>query len=183
MNQQIRQIAERLKGLRDAIDISTSDIAKVCEISEDEYKKIETGDTDIPVSLLQKISQYYGIELSTLMFGNEAYMSSYYLTRAGKGPTVERQKAYKYQALAAGFRDRDFTPFMVTVEADNEKRRNLNSHSGEEFNYNSEGKMLLNIKRKELILHAEDAIYFDANMPHGMKALDGENVKFLAIII
>ena len=29
-------------------------------------------------------------------------MSSYFLTRAGKGTSIERTKAYKYQSLAAG---------------------------------------------------------------------------------
>ncbi len=183
MNQQIKQIAERLKGLRDALDISTEDIAKVCEITNDEYIDAESGEKDIPVSLLQKISQYYNVELSTLMFGNEAYMSSYYLTRAGSGPAVERRKAYKYQSLAAGFKNREFTPFKVTVSYDAEKLITLNSHNGQEFNYILEGKLLLNLNGKEIILHPGDSIYFDSNIPHGMKALDGENVKFLAIII
>ncbi len=33
-------------------------------------------------------------------------MSSYFVTRAGKGTSIERTKAYKYQSLAAGFMNR-----------------------------------------------------------------------------
>jgi hypothetical protein len=35
----------------------------------------------------------------------------------------------------------------------------------------------------ELVLFEGDSIYFDATKPHGMKALNGKEVKFLAIII
>ena len=43
--------------------------------------------------------------------------------------------------------------------------------------------MLLLINGKELILEAGDSIYFNSDLPHGMKALDGEVVRFLAVII
>ena len=183
MNQQIKQIAERLRGLRDAMGVKEDDIAVVCSISVDEYKSIESGECDIPVSILQTISQHYGIELSVLMFGNEAYMNSYFLTRAGSGASVERRKAYKYQALAAGFKNRDFTPFEVTVEYNADKEMTLSSHVGQEFNFILEGKMLLNLNGKELVLNEGDSIYFDSSLPHEMKALDGKTVKFLAVII
>lgn len=183
MNQQIKQIAERLKGLREVLDIDVREIASICGISEEEYLKTESGKNDIPVSMLHQISQHYGMELSTLMFGDEAYMSSYYLTRAGKGPTVERTKAYKYQALGAGFKDREVTPFLVTVEPDENKPLTLNRHDGQEFNLVLKGKMLLHINGKDLILNTGDSIYFNSTLPHGMKALEGEQVQFLAVII
>ena len=46
-----------------------------------------------------------------------------------------------------------------------------------------EGRMMLSINGKELILEPGDSIYFDSSLPHGMKALDGKTVKFLAMII
>ena len=33
-------------------------------------------------------------------------MNSYFLTRKGKGASVQRTQAYKYQSLAAGFMNR-----------------------------------------------------------------------------
>ena len=184
MNEQIKQIAQRLKGLREALDIEKREIAQVCLVDESEYDQIESGNADIPVSILHQIAQHYQIELSTLMFGDEAHMSAYYLTRAGKGPAVERTKAYKYQALASGFKHRKADPFIVTVEPNDQPQPiTQNTHSGQEFNLVLKGNMLLNINGKELILHEGDSIYFDASIPHGMKALGGEQVQFLAIII
>lgn len=184
MNEQIKQIAERLVGLRDALEITPEDMAKVCQLSPEEYRKLESGTVDISVSVLHQISQAYGVELTTLMFGDEPKMSSYFITRNGKGTAVERTKAYKYQSLAAGFAGRKADPFMVTVHPKPEEEPiYLNSHPGQEYNLVLRGRLLLKINNKELILEEGDSIYFNSELPHGMKALDGEKVCFLAIIL
>ena len=158
MDEQILQIAERLKGLRDALDLSPEEVAAVCQLTPD------------------------GVDLATLMFGDEPRMSTYFVTRRGKGVTVERSKAYRYQSLAAGFVGRRADPFVVTVHP-NEDTMSLNTHPGEEFNMVLEGRMLRQIGNKQLTLGEGDSIYFNANQPHGMKALDGKKVIFLAVIL
>ena len=171
MNEQIKQIAERLAGLRDALEITPEEMAKVCNLTPEQYMKLESGTVDISVSVLHQISQAYGVELTTLMFGDEPKMSSYFITRKGKG-------------IAAGFVGRKADPFMVTVHpAPDGTPIYLNSHPGQEYNMVLKGRMLLQINNKELILEEGDSIYFNSELPHGMKALDGEKVSFLAIIL
>lgn len=181
MNEQIREIAQRLAGLRDLLGILPDEIAAVCNIPADEYLGYESGEKDIPVSVLQNISKKYKVELTALLFGDEPTMKTYFLTRAGQGTAMERTRAYKYQALAAGFAGRKADPFIVTVEPSG-NNFHLNSHSGQEFNYVIEGSMLLSVGGHELTLNEGDSLYFDATQPHGMKALDEKPVKFLAII-
>ena len=176
MSEEIRQIAERLVGLRDALDLRPEDIASTCNIDLETYLGYESGEKDIPVSFLHQIAKHYGVELPALMFGYEPRMNSYFLTRKDKGVAVERTKAYKYQSLAAGFANRKADPFMVTVEP-----FTLNTHPGQEFNLVLEGSMHLRIGEKELVLNEGDSIIFDSTRPHGMKAIDRQ-VKFLAII-
>ena len=184
MDDKIKQIAERLRGLRDVLELTAEDIARDCDLSAEEDRWAETGEYDISVSMLQKIARKYGIALDALMFGEEPKMSSYFLTRAGKGTSIERTRAYKYQSLAAGFINRSADPFIVTVEPkpDNEPIH-YNSHTGQEFNLVLEGRMLINIEGKELILNEGDSLYFNSKLPHGMKALDGKTVRFLAVIM
>ena len=184
MSEQIQQIAARLAGLRDALEITPEEIAKTCQLTLEAYLELESGHVDIPVGVLHRISQTYGIDLTTLMFGDDPKMSTYFVTRLGKGVTVERSKAYKYQGLAAGFAGRKADPFLVTVHPKPEEEPIcLNSHEGEEFNFVLSGRMLVRINEKELILNEGDSIYFNARLPHGMKALDGKKVSFLAIIL
>jgi len=118
-----------------------------------------------------------------LMFGEEPHMRNYFLTRKGQGLHVERRRAYNYESLASGFRGRKADPFIVTVEPKPaDTPRDMNSHSGQEFNMVLEGDMELTIGEKSLILHEGDSIYFDATQPHGMRTLNNQQVKFLAII-
>ena len=182
MNDQIRQIAERLKGLRESLDLSTAEMAVRCEKKALEVERYESGEVDIPMSYLFDIAQHLGVDTSTLISGEEPHMKSYFLTRKGKGVSIERTKVYKYQALASGFKNSVSQPFEVTVEP-NENPIYQNSHTGQEFNYVLEGRLHLRINDRDLILGEGDCIYFDSSKPHGMKALDGKQVKFLAIIM
>jgi transcriptional regulator with XRE-family HTH domain len=182
MDEQIKQIAERLRGLREALQLPLEDVADECGIPVEQYRDAESGKVDISVSMLQKIAHNYHISLDELMFGEEPKMTSYFVTRAGKGVSIERTKAYKYQSLASGFRGRIADPFIVTVEPNNNTMF-YNTHDGQEFNLVIKGSMQLCINGKELTLNEGDSIYFDSKQPHGMKALNGEQVQFLAVIL
>ena len=184
MDEQIKQIAERIRGLRDALDLSVEEMAAQCGLGIEQYQLMESGGGDISVSMLQQVARHFDIPLDVLMFGEEPKMSSYFLTRWGTGVSVERTKAYKYQALASGFKARKADPFLVTVEPKPENTPMFyNTHRGQEFNLVIEGRMLLSINGKELVLEAGDSLYFDSSLPHGMKALDGKAVKFLAVVM
>ena len=41
----------------------------------------------------------------------------------------------------------------------------------------------VSIDGRDLILNEGDSLYFNSKLPHGMKALDGKTVKFLAVIM
>ena len=180
----IKSIANRLRGLREVLELSAQEVAESCHLRVEEYMALESGESDISVNVLQTIARRYGISLDVLMFGEEPKMNAYFITRAGAGVSVERRKAYKYEALASGFRDRKADPFIVTVEpAPTDAPMHLNSHEGQEMNYVLEGRLLLSLNGKELVLNVGDSLYFDSSLPHGMKALDGRPVRFLAIIM
>ena len=180
----IKSIANRLRGLREVLELSAQEVAESCHLRVEEYMALESGESDISVNVLQTIARRYGISLDVLMFGEEPKMNAYFITRAGAGVSVERRKAYKYEALASGFRDRKADPFLVTVEpAPADAPMHLNSHEGQEMNYVLEGRLLLSLNGKELVLNVGDSLYFDSSLPHGMKALDGRPVRFLAIIM
>lgn len=183
MDETIKLIGERLKGLRDVLDIPLSEVAGLCGMTEEAYRDMEEGCGDLSISALQKISRQYGIALDVLLFGEEPHMCSYFLTRKGQGMSVERRKAYSYRSLASGFRGRKAEPFMVTVEpkADGTTLE-TNTHQGQEFNLVAEGSMEITIGKKSFVLNEGDSIYFDATRPHCMRALNNKPVRFLAII-
>jgi len=182
MNTHIEQIAQRLRGLREAFNLTTSESALKCGISPEEYELFESGTSDIPMSFLCEAADVFGVATTALISGEEPHATGYFITRKGTGISIERNKAYKYRSLAHGFKNPRAEPFKVTVEPGN-KPMTINTHPGQEFIMILEGSLQLQISGNDLILHEGDCIYFDASRPHGMKALNGKKVKFLAIII
>lgn len=183
INEQIKLMAMRLRALREDLDISVDELAERCSISADELVRYESGEYDIPMNFLCNAATVLGVEPLELFAGDSPNMSGYWLVRKGKGVTIERSKAYKYQALAMGFKHAKASPFIVTVEPKDDEKMHLNSHDGQEFNLLLKGQLQLEIGGKSMVLNPGDSIYFDANLLHGMRALNGEQARFLAIII
>ena len=184
MDEQLKQIGERLKGLRDVLDLTAQEVADTVGISLDKYEKIEAGEVDITISNLMKIAHKYGISAEELMFAEAPHMKSYFVVRKGQGMSVERTKAYKYQSLVSGFVNHKADVFIVTVEPKPEAHTIYKkSHPGQEFNMILEGTMELYIGGKTIVLEEGDSIYFDSTKPHGMKALGDKAVRFLAFTV
>ncbi|AUS95831.1 transcriptional regulator [Clostridium thermosuccinogenes] len=184
MSEQIRQIAERLKELRNIAGLSPEDLAAQLKIPVDTYKEYESGEVDIPVSFLYKVASMFNVELTALLTGEGPKLHTYSLVRAGKGVSIERRKEYKYQSLAYNFANKKAEPFLVTVEPEDESTEvRYNSHTGQEFNYVLEGRMKVIIDGHEVVLNEGDSLYFDSGINHAMRALDNKPAKFLAIII
>jgi quercetin dioxygenase-like cupin family protein len=184
MDEQLKQIGERLRGLRDVLDIPVSEMAETIGINVEKYEKIEKGEVDITISNLMKIARKYGVSTEELIFAEAPHMKSYYVTRKGQGMSIERTKAYKYQSLTGGFAGNKAEVFIVTVEPKPDAHTIYkNSHPGQEFNMILEGAMELYLGGKTIVLEEGDSIYFDSTKPHGMRAIGERPVRFLAFTV
>lgn len=183
-NNEFKQIGQRLKGLREVLDIPIEEMAEVCETTLEHYRKIEEGECDPSVYRLNKISKHYGIALDVLLFGSEPRMQSYFVTRKGQARRVERRGDYEYQSLASGFKNRMVEAFLTEIEPLPEGRNHSkNTRDGQELGYVLEGRLEVTIDEKVIVLDEGDSIYFDTSHPHCMRALDEKTVKFLCVII
>ena len=184
MDEQLKQLGERLRGLRDVLDIPASEVADIIGVTPDKYEKIEAGEMDITISNLMKIAHKYGIAVEELIFSETPHMRSYFVVRKGQGMSVERTKAYKYRSLVSGFVNHKADVFIVTAEPKPGARTIYkNSHNGQEFNLVLEGKMEIYIGGKTMVLNEGDSIYFDSSNPHGMLAVGDKPVKILAFTV
>jgi transcriptional regulator with XRE-family HTH domain len=182
MTDQIRQITARIKEIREISGISAETLADKLGVDAIVYKKYESGSSDIPVGIIFKIAEHFNIELSILLGGDNPKMHVYGIVRKGKGLNLERRKQYKYESLAYNFIHKKAEPFLVTIDPD-DKVLEFNSHPGQEFNYVLKGTMMTIIDGHELILNAGDSVYFDSGFKHAMKALNNEQVQFLAVVL
>lgn len=184
MQEELKQIADRIRGLREIKGMEPDTIARELAISIAEYELYESGATDIPVGILYKLAHYYNVELASFLTGEEPRLHLYSLTRKGKGVSVERRRDYKYQSLAANFVHKKAEPFIVAVEPDPENAAvHYNSHPGQEFDYCLEGTLQVMLNSHSVVLNEGDSLFYDSGVAHGMKALNGKPARFLAIIM
>jgi len=175
-------IAKRIKAMRELSDISADETAEKLGVSPEEYRSYENGEKDIPMGFLKDFAQYFNIEMTELLSGDQPRLKTFCFVKNGRGIAVERRSQYKYNHLAYNFSNRRAEPFLVTVESKEDEEIHFNSHEGQEFNYCVEGRLLIVINGTEIIMEPGDSLYFDAENKHGMKALDGKPAKFVAII-
>ena len=180
VNEQIKQIAQRIKYLRDAVDMSEQEVANAISISLDEYLAYENGEKDIPISVIYASAAALGVDATELILGEAPRMAEYCVTRKDAGVMIERYPGYSFEALAHNFIGRDKEPMIVTLSA-GDKRSPLVSHSGQEFNYVLEGVVEVTVGTRTMRLEAGDSIYFNASLPHGQHT-DIGTAKFLTII-
>ncbi len=184
MREEMKEIALRIKELRELSDISTEEISDYLGVRVEEYQKYEEGEVDISASILFEIAHKLGVDMGLLLTGEETRMHIFTVTRKDKGVEVERRKQYKYQNLAEKFIHKKAEPFIVIVEPrTGVDKPSTNSHPGQEFDYVLEGEMKFYIHDNEIILEEGDSIFFDSSYEHAMEALNNQPAKFLAIIL
>lgn len=185
MNEKFTAVAERLKGLREIMDIQISDIAEYIGISEEEYIQHEDGNRDFSFTFLLKASQCLGVDITDLLTGESAKLSLYSLVRKNQGLPIERRQGFDYQSLAYMLKNRKIEVFVVTAKYDKVLEENeitLSTHKGQEFDYVLSGSLKVSIDGKTEVLNAGDSIIYDSGKGHGMVAVGGENCVFLAVV-
>lgn len=184
MQENIKEIAARVKELREISDTSVEDMAKTLALPVEKYSSYENGEDDIPVSILFEIAQKLNVDMSELLTGEVPRMHVFTVTRKDKGISAERRRDYKYQSIAANFVHKKAEPFVVRVDPKPEGTQvSMNSHPGQEFDYVLEGTLKVIIHNNEIILEEGDSIFFDSNYAHGMQAVGSIPAKFLAVIL
>jgi len=182
MDERLKLIAERLKALREIMDVTAADMAAAVGMDEASYLEYETGKNDFSFSFLYSAAGRLGVDIVDLMTGETPRLSVCSFIKSGEGLKMERRKEYKYEHLAPIFKNKKMEPFLVTVEPkDVDARSHMNAHEGHEFDYVLEGSMTLFIDNQSLKMEPGDAAYYNAKHKHAMQA-EGGPCRFLAII-
>ena len=179
MNNQVVQIAARIRELREILGISKERLAEKVGVGLAEYERYESAQDDIPIGVLYGVAAELNIDPTELLTGEAPRMDEYTIVRGGNGVRVERYPGYAFTALAFNYKHRDMEPMIVTISPSDEAE--LVTHSGQEFNYVLEGSIKVVIQDREFILNAGDSIYFNPTLPHGQRAVGGQ-ARFLTII-
>jgi quercetin dioxygenase-like cupin family protein/DNA-binding XRE family transcriptional regulator len=184
MQEQIRRVAGRVRELREIAGVDAAELARGLNVSEEDYGGFEAGTADIPLGALCAIAARFGVELSSILTGEEPRLHVYSVVRAGTGPSVERRTEHRYQSLAPNFSHKRAEPFLVTVDpAPPGGGARPGSHPGQEFLYLLEGELAVVVAGHELLLHPGDALYFDSGAAHTLRAGGAASARVLAVVL
>jgi len=181
MQEEMRNISGRIRELREIFDLTLEEMARETGVDAAKYEEYETSGENIPISVLYHISQRFNVDLSEILTGEPARISTLQVCRRGKGKTIDRYPGYMFESLAPRFTQKIMEPLLVTL-IPGEPEAALVTHNGQEFNLVLEGIIAITYDDKEHILNAGDAVYFDPTHPHGQKALGTEKARFLTVI-
>ena len=179
MHKDLMEIPLRVRELREIMEISTLEMAKRLNVSMETYEKYEYAETDIPLSSLYDIAGILKIDFTELITGEAPKMDTYFINRKGRSPGIAR---YGYTAfgLSHGFIGREMQPLLVELSLSDLPQEPV-VHSGQEFNYVLSGTICVTINGRDHILYEGDSIYFNPQLPHGQRAVDG-SATFLTVI-
>ena len=184
--EQLMEIASRIKELREIMGWSIAQMAEKTEVSEEKYITFENATADIPFSFIHKCAVAFDVEMTELLEGRTAKLSTYTVTRKGKGQKTAKEDGIDITNLAPKFRDKIAEPYFVRYEysaSQQNKPIHLSTHSGQEFDFILSGSLKVQIGEHCEILHEGDSIYYNSSIPHGMIAVDGEDCVFCAVVL
>ncbi len=182
----IKEMANRIKELREIESLSTLEMAERTGVSEEEYIKCEEGKSDLNFAFIYRCAQAFNVDVTDIIEGQSPNLRSYTLTRAGKGQKIEQAHGMTYFNLAPSFKNRIAEPLYVrseySLDAQN-KEIEVTTHSGQELDIVVEGQLKVKIGEHEEVLNAGDSIYYNSATPHGMIAVGGKDCIFYAIVL
>ena len=183
---QLHEIAHRIREMREVMGFTEKEMAEKTEVSLGEYRDYEACRMDLPFTFIHKCALAFGIELTELLEGRGARLSSYTVTRRGKGQQTAKEEGISIANLAPEFRHKIAEPYWVRYEYSPElqnKPIHLTKHSGQEFDLIVSGSLLVQVGTNKEVLHEGDSIYYNSSIPHGMIAVDGKECVFCAVVL
>ena len=183
---QLSEVASRIRELRDVMGFSAAEMAKKTDMTEEKYLEYESGKVDIPFTFIHKCALSFGVEMTELLEGKTAKLTSYTVTRKGQGQETAKEDGIDIANLAPKFKDKLAEPYWVKYEysaSQQNKPIQLTTHSGQEFDLVLSGRLKVQVGEHTEILDEGDSIYYNSSTPHGMIAVDGKDCVFCAVVM
>ncbi len=180
------EVALRIREMREIDGITVEEMAQKTEVSVADYIDYESGNKDFPFSFIHKCSLVFGLDITDILEGKSAHLSSYTVTRKGEGQETAKEDGIEIKNLAPLFRKKIAEPYWVKYEYDEaiqDKPIPLSTHSGQEFDLIMSGRLKVQIGNHVEYLSEGDSIYYNSSTPHGMIAVDGRECLFVAVVL
>ncbi|MEW6266010.1 MAG: cupin domain-containing protein [Thermodesulfobacteriota bacterium] len=177
------KILDRLKRLRRERGHSLDHLAQLTGLSKGYLSKIENAAHLPPFSTLHRLASALGVDL-TYLFTDQTDRSEE--TKITLVRREERQEImvdihgmlFRHWPLASEKTGRNLDPYIIEIPPDNYQ---VYRHEGEEFYLVLEGRVELDYGGVRYVLAEGDCVYFDTDVPHSGRGMDGRPAKALVV--
>ena len=186
MDYSLKEVAGRIKDLREAKGYTPEQLAKLTGVSVEDYTLLEKGETDFSFTFIYKCAKACGVEVVDLLEGRSTTLTSFAITRRGEGLKILKQHGVEYNNLAPKFKEKLAEPFLVKFPYLPEEQNapiKLNSHNGQEFDVIVKGSLKVQVGNHVDVLHEGDSIFYNSLIPHGMIAVSEGGCEFHAVVL
>ena len=90
LNVKLIEMAKRIRDLREIMGLSVSQMAKLTDVSEEEYLACEDGRHDMSFAFIYRCATALGVDVTDIIQGISPNLKSYSITRSGDGQRIEQ---------------------------------------------------------------------------------------------
>ena len=156
------EVGQKLRNLRKVRGLKLQDLARGTGLSASFLSMVETGKSDITLARLQRIVQFYGITIGSLLDGE----ANRVVTRANeRSPLDSPVEGVKTELMVPDL-NRRIEALLMTFEPGADYEGSL-AHEGEEVIFIVEGRLELILDEKErYVLNKGDTASYHSTKTH-----------------
>jgi transcriptional regulator with XRE-family HTH domain len=170
----------KIRELRSQREYSLRALAQRSGLNINTLSLIENGRSSPSVGTLQQLARALDVPI-TAFFESEPVSKQVVFTRHESRPEATFSSA-RMQNLGKDLAGNAVQPFVVTLESDAGSGERMIVHTGHEFVYCLNGKVLYKIDAIDYLLEPGDSVVFEAHLPHQWKNIaDGPSQIILVL--
>ncbi len=178
-NQEVN-VGLALRALRAKRDLSIRALAEKSSLAVNTLSLIENGKTSPSVATLQQLAVALEVPI-TAFFENAADKNRVAYIKAGQ----RRSAAFAHgtlEDLGAGLTERTVEPFVVTMKPNANSGAQPIVHTGHEFIFCLEGRILYTVEDQTYLLEPGDSLLFESHLPHRWQNVEAVPAKSLLVL-
>jgi transcriptional regulator with XRE-family HTH domain len=182
-------LGNKIRHLRRKKALTLQNVSDLSGLSKSLLSQIENSFTAPPIATLLKISRALDVKIG-YFFQDPPVSSRIAVVRhKDRKETVPlhsrangNKVGYQYESLAHPMSDKNMEPFMIEVLPREVEDMIFYNHKGEEFLFVLGGRIEFRGADRVIELESMDCLYFDSNIPHALRGLDGKPAQVIGVI-
>ena len=178
-------IGKQVRASRKRLHLTVAALAKQAQLSTGMLSKIENGQTSPSLATLTSLARALQVPVTSFFRGYEEQRDVTFI-KAGEGLPIERRGSgagHQYQLLGHTIgKPYNIEPYLITID-DQSEVFPVFQHSGMEFIYMLEGRVIYRHANQTYTLEPGDTLFFDAEASHGPDEIQKLPCRYLSIIV